>query len=50
MKSHAELTKKHLQVLPHLLSCPTCEEAARQANVLKSYRLKYLDLQPLIQT
>jgi hypothetical protein len=33
MKSHAELTKRQLQVLPYLLSCPTYEEAARQANV-----------------
>lgn len=33
MKSHAELTKRQLQVLPHLLACPTYEEAARQARV-----------------
>ena len=33
MKSHAELTKRQLQVLLYLLSCPTYEEAARQANV-----------------
>lgn len=33
MKSHAELTKRQLQVLPYLLSCGTYEEAARQANV-----------------
>ena len=33
MKSHAELTKRQLQVLPFLLSCPTYEEAARQAHV-----------------
>jgi hypothetical protein len=33
MKSHAELTKRQLQVLPYLLSCPTYEEAARQVNV-----------------
>lgn len=33
MKSHAELTKRQLQALPYLLSCPTYEEAARQANV-----------------
>ncbi len=33
MKSHAELTKRQLQVLPYLLSCPTYEEAARQARV-----------------
>lgn len=29
MKSHAELTKRQLQVFPYLLSCPTYEEAAR---------------------
>jgi hypothetical protein len=33
MKSHAELTKRQLQVLPYILSCSTYEEAARQANV-----------------
>lgn len=33
MKSHAELTKRQLQVLPYLLACPTYEEAARQAHV-----------------
>lgn len=33
MKSHAELTKRQLQVLPHLLSCSSYEEAARQAHV-----------------
>ena len=33
MKSHVELTKRQLQVLPYLLSCPTYEEAARQAHV-----------------
>lgn len=33
MKSHAELTKRQLQVLPYLLSCPTYEEAARHAHV-----------------
>ena len=33
MKSHAELTKRQLQVPPYRLSCPTYEEAARQANV-----------------
>lgn len=33
MKSHAELTKRQLQVLPYLLSCTTYEEAALQANV-----------------
>ena len=33
MKSHAELTKRQSQVLPYLLSCPTYEEAARQAHV-----------------
>lgn len=33
MKSHDELTKRQLQVLPYLLSCSTYEEAARQANV-----------------
>jgi|SRR5579862_1942134 hypothetical protein len=32
MKSHAELMKRQLQVLPYLLSCPTYEEAARQSN------------------
>ena len=33
MKSHAELTKRQLQLLPYLLSCPTYEEAACQARV-----------------
>lgn len=33
MKSHMELTKRQLQALPHLLACPTYEEAARQASV-----------------
>lgn len=33
MKSHAELTKRQLQALPYLLSCPTYQEAARQAHV-----------------
>jgi hypothetical protein len=26
MKSHAELTKRQLQVLPYLISCPTYPE------------------------
>ena len=33
MKSHTELTKRQLQVLPYLLACPTYEEAAHQAQV-----------------
>ncbi|WP_226987349.1 hypothetical protein [Parachlamydia acanthamoebae] len=33
MKSHAELTKRQLQVLPYLLVCGTYEEAARQAKI-----------------
>ena len=33
MKSHAELAKRQLQVLPYLLSCPTYEKLARQARV-----------------
>ena len=33
MKSDVSLTRRQLQVLPYLLSCPTYEEAARQANV-----------------
>jgi len=33
MKSHTELTKRQLQVLPYLLACPTYEEAANQAHV-----------------
>ena len=33
MKSHSELTKRQLQVLPYLLACPTYEKAARQASV-----------------
>jgi hypothetical protein len=32
MKSHAQLTKRKLQVLPHLLCCPTYEKAPHQAH------------------
>lgn len=37
MKSHAELTKRQLQVLPYLLPCPSYEEAARQAHVRSNH-------------
>lgn len=30
MKSHVELTKRQLQVLPYLLACPTYEEAVNK--------------------
>lgn len=42
MKSHAELTKRQLQVLPYLLACPTYEEAARQGSKKLTIGMSFL--------